>query len=149
VECKTAADCQAGWSCVQDPAVDIARPACPPNEPCDPIPTPAPGPTTSHCLPPYYGANSSGGLEVPGAPGSTTTVGTVGPSNPGNPGGAGTSSTGSGGTSSNNGTAGSGSGESRDVAACSFGHAPASTGALSLLAMLGALVGLSRRRARR
>ncbi len=38
---------------------------------------------------------------------------------------------------------------SHESAACQMGHAPASTGALSLLAMLGALFGLKRRRAQR
>jgi hypothetical protein len=148
VECKTAADCQAGWSCVADPTIGIDVPACPPGTMCDPpAPTPAP---TMHCLPPYYGANSSGSLSsMPGVPGSTQTVGNVdNPPNTNGSAGTGNTNKGTGGTASN-GAAGSGSSESHEVAACSMGHAPASTSALSLLAMLGALVGLGRRRARR
>jgi hypothetical protein len=38
---------------------------------------------------------------------------------------------------------------SHDSAACQMGHAPASSGALSLLTLLGALFGLSRRRSQR
>lgn len=135
--CQTAAECPAGWSCVgQD--VAVSAPACT-GQDCSADPVPNPTPSRAVCQPPYYGVDSSGGLEVPAAP---TAHGTV------------TGTTGKG-TAGSGSTGGSGAPESADggaaheSSACQMGHAPASTGALSLLAMLGALFGLKRRRAQR
>ncbi len=138
VDCTSAAQCPAGWSCItENVPVSAPAPACiGDNCASDPVPTPMP--VTSVCVPPYYGVDSSGGLAVPATP---TTQGT---GTKGGTGSAGSSPTG------NNGTPeASGDASSHESSACQIGHAPASTGALSLLAMLGALVGLTRRRAQR
>jgi len=89
------------------------------------------------CQPPYYGGDGSGGLELPATPtaqgSGTTGQGTAGSS-----------------PSPNKGTPeSSGDGGAHESSACQMGHAPASTGAFSLMAMLGALLGLKRRRAQR
>jgi hypothetical protein len=136
--CSTAANCPAGWSCQVEVSTATA-PACAPGSNCPMMP--APGPAASWCVPPYYGAQSGGDLEVPVTP--TT----------GNGSGTGTTGTGTAGTSStgvpNEGTPApttTGDGEAHESSACALGHAPASSGALALLAMLGALLGLKRRR---
>ena len=135
ITCASAAECPAGWSCVTED-VPTSAPACN-GDHCASDPVPTPMPARSVCVPPYYGANSSGGLEVPATPTSqgTDTKGT---------GSAGSSTTGNNGTPE---TAGDAS--THESSACQMGHAPASTGVLSLLAMLGALFGLKRRRAQR
>jgi hypothetical protein len=144
VMCATDAQCPAGWSCQAEAVTNTAAPACAPGMNC-PTP-PAPAPSGSWCVPPYYGASSGGDLQVPSTP--TTGTGTSGPGTPtkGGPGTAGTTSTGT----PNEGTptpGSTGEAESHESSACAMGHAPASSGALALLAMLGALFGLKRRRA--
>jgi MYXO-CTERM domain-containing protein len=124
-------------------------PACAPGANCPtPAPAPAPAPSGGWCVPPYYGASSGGDLQVPSTP--TTGTGVSGPGTPikGGPG------TGTAGTTStgvpNEGTptpSSTGDAEAHESSACAMGHAPASSGALALLAMLGALFGLKRRRA--
>jgi hypothetical protein len=127
IACTSAVECPAGWSCEQE-SYPTAGP-CAPNTDCtaDPIPMPV----SSVCRPPYYAVDSSGGLEAPGVPTSEGTgKGTAGgdPSTPA--------------PQANN----ADDGTSHDSAACQMGHAPASSGIVSLLAMLGALLGLKRRR---
>jgi MYXO-CTERM domain-containing protein len=101
---------------------------------------PAPMPTSGTCQPPYYGAQTGSDLEQ-----STSSS-----SGSGTPkGGTGSGNTGTGGgtvaidpsTPEND-----ADGESHESAACQFGTAPASRGAFGILALLGALLGLSRRR---
>ncbi len=132
VDCTTAAQCPAGWNCIAE-GVPTSEPACSGrNCPPDPLPTPMPAPSV--CVPPYYNVNSSRGLEVPAAGNSTGTA----------TGSAGSGTTGNSGTPETTGDA-----SAHESSACQIGHAPASTGALSLLAMLGALFGLTRRRTQR
>jgi hypothetical protein len=136
ITCQTAGDCPAGWSCEQP--VIASAPACAPDANCpaaDPVPPPAPA-----CRPPYYGATSGVDLSGPATPtaqGSGTNNG---------------STTGAGGGTAGSGTpapekANAADGSSHESAACQMGHAPASSGVLSLLTLLGALFGLKRRRA--
>ncbi|HKY36357.1 MAG TPA: hypothetical protein VJN18_10485 [Polyangiaceae bacterium] len=125
IACDDASDCPSGWICQQEVQAD--RPACF-GEGC---PTPEPLlPARFLCQPEYYGGvgvDDAGGVPVSGGP----------------KGGTGTSSPEASPTPNS-----SGSGEeSRESAACQMGHAPASSGVLSLLAVLGALLGLKRRRA--
>jgi hypothetical protein len=124
IECTSDATCPAGWACEQDLQAD--RPACG-GEGC-PEPEPAP-PARSICRPEYYGGG--GGVAV-GLPSTDPAPAT------GNPG--------SGNAESGNDNDASGQGDANESAACQFGGAPASGGALSLLVVLGALVGLKRRR---
>jgi len=79
---------------------------------------------------------------VPSTPPTGTGTGTTGPGTV-----TGTAGTGPSGTPNKGTPEPTTSAESHDVSACAMGHAPASTGALALLAMLGALFGLKRRRA--
>jgi MYXO-CTERM domain-containing protein len=151
IACQTAAQCPAGWSC-QTENVATGAAACPPGTTCSTLPVPPPPP--SKCVPPYYGANSGGDLEVPSTPTTGTGTGAIGTGtiSPGLPstGTAGSGPTGipNEGTPPNKGTPEpTTSAQSHDVSACAMGHAPASSGALALLAMLGALFGLKRRRA--
>jgi hypothetical protein len=91
--------------------------------------------------------DGGGGQETPTTP-------TTGTGNTGNTGtGTGNPGTGSGGSTTGvppqpQGT-NADDASSHESAACQMGHAPASSGALSLLALLGALFGLKRRRAQR
>jgi hypothetical protein len=130
--CATDAQCPAGWTCEQD--VVTTTPACPPGSNCEAKPAaPAPSPW---CRPPYYGVDSVGGLDKPTTPTSGNGTGT---------------GTGSAGTGSTTGVppqpeANNADASSNESSACQMGHAPASTGALSLLTLLGALFGLKRRR---
>jgi MYXO-CTERM domain-containing protein len=142
VTCQTAAECPAGWTC-QAENVATSAAACAPGQTCPMLP--APPPPVSKCVPPYYGAQSAGALEVPSTPTSGTGTGTTGTGKGTVTGTAGTSGTGTpnGGTPAPGSTSSS---ESHDVAACAMGRAPASSGAFALLAMLGALFGLKRRR---
>lgn len=100
-------------------------------------------PTSGTCQPPYYGAQSGSDLETP-----TSTESGSGTSKGGTTTGSG--NTGSGGGTTTGSTpapqANAGDGESHESAACQFGRAPFTHGAFGLLAVLGALVGLSRRR---
>lgn len=133
ITCQSAAQCPAGWSCEQL-AVDVAAP-CAPGQSCEP---PAPQPSSAQCRPPYYGVDSSDDLEVP--------VSGTG-QNPGK----GTTGSGTGGGSATGApvpeAANDDDASSHESAACQMGRAPASSGVLSLLTLLGALLGLKRRRA--
>lgn len=150
--------CPAGWMC--EPLA-ATQPACPPDSTCIGI---APS-TSGWCRPPYYGAQSSGDLNHPETSGSGGAVGSTGGSTSTGPGmgtgtgqaaagpvptGTGTGMTGAGGSSTtptSPAQPGASSGDSHEVAACSFGRAPASSAWVSLLALAGALFGLKRRRA--
>jgi hypothetical protein len=140
VMCQSDIQCPAGWHCALED-VAVSSPACAPGADCPQMKA-APMPVRGYCQPPYYGAQSGSDLEVPkeasnGSTGSGTSTGS------GNDTGSGTN----GGTPSpqaNDPSAGSG--ESHESSACSFGRAPASQGALGIVAVLGALLGLSRRR---
>lgn len=130
--CNTTAQCPAGWSCEQD--VVATEPACAPNTNC--AARPAPNPVPARCRPPYYGAVDSGGLETPT---SSNGQGTGTPKDPGGtPGGTPTPE-----------AANAGDASAHDSAACQMGHAPASSGVISVLALLGALFGLRSRRVSR
>jgi hypothetical protein len=130
IACESTSDCPGGWLCQEQP--QVARPGCA-GDGCpeaDPLP-----PARKLCQPEYYGgvAVDQGGVAIPGTPTSA-----------GNPkGGTGTGNN----TGSPEGAGESGADE-HESSACQMGHAPASTGALSLLAVLGAALGLKRRRAR-
>jgi hypothetical protein len=135
VMCQADTDCVAGWHCVQE--VAVSEPACAPGADC-PAPEPLPMPTSGTCQPPYYGAQSGADLGAP----TSSQSGSGTPKD-----GTGTST----GSGSNGGTvspevANAGDGESHESSACQFGRAPISHGAFGLLAALGALAGLSRRR---
>lgn len=127
IDCNSVAQCPAGWSC--DQAVVATSPACPPGAECaaDPI-----EPPSAVCRPPYYGASDGSDLETPvgstgqGTPVSGNDKGTTTPTTP---------------------EANGDDATSHDSAACQMGHAPASSGVISLLTLLGALFGLKRRRA--
>lgn len=140
VTCQVDTECAAGWHCIKEVTVGTS-PACPPNMNC-PAPEPAPMPTSGTCQPPYYGAQSGSDLETPttSTSGSGTTKG----------GTSGSTNNGSGGGTTTGGTpapeANAGDGASHESAACQFGRAPVTQGAFGLLAVLGALAGLSRRR---
>jgi hypothetical protein len=130
IVCVDATDCPAGWLCQQEVQADA--PACF----GDGCPTPQPLPPARFlCQPEYYGGGvgiDQGGVPVSGGP----TTGGPGTANP--------EVTPTPTPNGNNGTSGE---ESHESAACQMGHAPASSGVLSLLAVLGALLGLKRRRA--
>jgi MYXO-CTERM domain-containing protein len=128
IGCDTDAECLAGWTCVGDDN-DVSSPGCDSGGNCFAAPEPEPEPITKHCAPKYYGGRDlveDGGTPVSG----------------GDP---------KGGTGSNGGTpnpeAAPGDADASESSSCQMGHAPASSGALTLLAMLGAVFGLSRRRA--
>jgi len=125
IECTNDAACPAGWACEQEAQAD--RPACG-GDGC-PEPEPLP-PARSICRPVYYG---SGGVDVglPGVPGSDPAP---------------TGNVGSGDAESGDNKGADGEGDTNESAACQFGRGPASSGALSLLVVLGALIGLKRRR---
>jgi len=133
IDCTSAAQCPAGWSC--DQSVTATSPACPPGAECaaDPI-----QPPPAVCRPPYYGATDAGGLETPvSSNGQGTDKGTgTGTGTPV------TTPTTPEATNGDDAT-------SHDSAACQMGHAPASSGVISLVTLLGALFGLKRRRAQR
>ncbi|HEX2874785.1 MAG TPA: hypothetical protein VHP33_26220 [Polyangiaceae bacterium] len=134
IVCDDASDCPTGWHCEQ--AVNVTSPTCPPGAECEPAAEPIPA--ASLCRPDYYGVDSSGGLETPTAgndKGESTS------------GSAGSTSTGTPTPQPTAPNAADGDAESHESAACAMGHAPASSGALSILVMLGALFGLKRRRA--
>lgn len=118
IECTSDAACPAGWACEQEVQAD--RPACVGDRCPEAEPVPPP---RSLCRPEYYGG---GGVDV-GVPGDDPAP-TVGSADP----------------ESGNGEDATGDGN--ESAACQFGQAPASSGALSLLVVLGALIGLKRRR---
>jgi hypothetical protein len=122
--CDAASDCPAGWICQQE--VQAAEPGC--AGPDCPEPKPMTLlPARRLCQPEYYGGVDDGGSGTPtsGVPGTAQN-----PEAAPNPNGPSTEE-----------------GNANESAACQMGHAPASSGALSLLAVLGALLGLKRRRA--
>jgi hypothetical protein len=131
IECRTAAECPAGWQCEQEPQAGAA-PACAPGADC-PASEPLP-PARSLCRPEYYGGGSGDEVALPGVPGSDPAPTT--------------GNTGSGGPKGESGdpNAADSDADANESAACQFGKAPASSGVVSVLAVLGALVGLKRRR---
>jgi hypothetical protein len=139
VMCQVDPQCAPGWHC--EIPVAVTSPACAPGADC-PQAEPAPMPVSGYCQPPYYGAHSSS--ELQGSKESNRGSGTSGPgttTGTGNGTGGGTT-----GTPAPQNPASPGSGEAHESSACSFGHAPASHGALGIVSVLGALLGLSRRR---
>jgi MYXO-CTERM domain-containing protein len=140
VTCQADTQCLAGWHCVMSDVV-ATSPACAPGMNCGAA-EPAPMPTSGTCQPPYYGAQTGSDLEQP--KGSSSGSGTT---NGGTPTGTGNTGTGGGTVAIDPSTPENGAdGESHESAACQFGTAPASRGAFGILAVLGALLGLSRRR---
>jgi hypothetical protein len=122
IGCDSDAACPAGWTCE---AGDIATtPGCAgPDCPTQPAPTPTP----SQCRPPYYGGGGGVGVSTPTAPGSGGGKETP---NEGAP------------------TRGDDASEptSRESNACQFGPPTGGPGAVTLLAVCGALFGMARRR---
>ena len=134
IACQTAAQCPAGWTCVVE-NIPAGAPACAPGADCPPPAAPS---ASSKCVPPYYGGQSGGDLQVPSTLTSGVEIGSA------DSGSAGTSST----STPNKGTPAptpTGSGEAHEVSACAMGRAPASRSALMLLVLLGALGSLKRR----
>jgi hypothetical protein len=132
IECADDSACPAGWVCEQD-AQEVppscAGDGCPEPAPMDPLP-----PARSLCRPEFYSGGTGGGVLLPGVPGSDpapTPGGNTGTSNPEN----------------DNSKGDADGADSHESAACQMGHAPASSGALGIVAVLGALLGLRRRRA--
>jgi hypothetical protein len=131
INCTSAAQCPAGWSCEQE--VNVTSPACAPGENCEA--RPAPEPVSAVCRPPYYGSISSDDLETPTTSNGQGTGTKDGGTVSGTPGG-----------TPNPEATNDDSPSSNESAACQMGHAPASSGVVSLLTLLGALFGLQRRR---
>jgi hypothetical protein len=105
------------------------RPACA-GEDCGAAPAPEPLPARSLCFPKYYGGVGGVAEDLGGVP-------TSGGDDDSNGSGAPTPE-----------AAGSdGATDSDESAACQLGHAPASRGVISIVALLGALFGFARRRA--
>jgi hypothetical protein len=133
IACQTDANCPAGWSCEQS---DVAsRPACSGGGDCADLPAPEMAPP--HCVPAYYGGGRD--YEEPGVPVSGGDK---------NESGSGTGAPGGDSKPPTNATD-DGSAEAHESSACQFGRAPLGSGAFGALAVLGALVGLKRRRAQR
>lgn len=131
IECSASSDCPTGWLCQQEVPTSAA-PGCDgcPEDSAKPAPEPAPVPAPRLCRPEYASAVDSAGQgsgEVLTSGNASGSPGGVPPRSP----------------QPENAADGAGSNES---SACQMGHAPASQSALSVLAMLGALVGLKRRR---
>ncbi len=125
IACANDAACPAGWTCeADDPPPSV--PACS-GDNCGA--RPAPIPSTPSCQPPYYRG-----------PGGVVGGSDDGPVPENTNGGEGTP------TSGTDNGATSGSGESKESSACQFGPASTSRGGLSLLVMLGAMLGIARRR---
>jgi hypothetical protein len=129
IECDSDAACPAGWTCQQDPNTGTSSGCA--GEGCGAAPIPEPLPTRTLCFPKYYGG-VGGGIDLGGTPTSggddkDTGSGTQNPEAAGNASDA----------------------DSSESAACQMGHAPASRSAFGIVALLGALFGLSRRRAQR
>ena len=132
VACHLDLDCPAGWQCAF--SNDVATsPACPPGATCAGEKAAPAEPTSGTCQPPYYGAVSGGDLQTPreAQNGGTPPTG----AGPGTTGGTPVSQP-------NEGT----SDGAHESSACQVGHTPASRSTFALLAVLGALVGLTRRR---
>ncbi|HEY6080443.1 MAG TPA: hypothetical protein VIW29_16630 [Polyangiaceae bacterium] len=123
--CDATSDCPAGWLCEQQSYP--TDPGCA-GEGCSmPAPPPEPLPPAQRLCRPEYGGGvlaQDGSVGTPTAPGAGPVPVPEKGENSGN--------------GDNDG--------SHESTACQMGHAPASTGALSLLTVLGALVGLKRRR---
>lgn len=135
ITCTSAAQCPAGWTCEAD--VAPTGTACAPGQACDE--KAAPQPIVATCRPPYYGGRDAddGGLEIPT---SSNEQGSGTPKDPNTGAPSGTPSPEA---------ANDDSPSSNESAACQMGHAPASSGVVSLLGLLGAMLGLARRRAQR
>lgn len=126
IVCDDASDCPASWTCEQE--VQATAPACS----GDGCPAPAPQPPSRFlCQPPHYSGGGVVGTDAGGTPTSGGPKGNPGTANP----------------EASPAPNGTDNGETRESAACQMGHAPASSGTISLLAVLGALLGLKRRRA--
>lgn len=127
IECGSDAACPAGWTCQQDPNTGTSSGCA--GDGCGAAPAPEPLPTRTLCFPKYYGGVGVGiGEDLGGTPTSGgDDEGTA------NPEAAGKAS----------------DADSSESAACQMGHAPASRSAFGIAALLGALFGLSRRRAQR
>jgi MYXO-CTERM domain-containing protein len=122
VSCDATSDCPAGWLCVQEPSEPA--PACPPDGCTEPAPAPAPPPARL-CRPEYdRGTSSNDSGSNPGLSGSPSPRPPVSPES----------------------AAPKDADSSRESSACQMGRAPASHSAFSLLVVLGALVGLRRKR---
>lgn len=125
IACNATSDCPVGWLCEQQSSEP--QPGCA-GEGC---PQPAPLPPAKRLCRPEYGGGPGydDSVSSPTAPGAAPLPGkgpTSGNQNGGNPEAA--------------------SDDTHESTACQMGHAPASSGALSVLAVLGALMGLQRRR---
>jgi hypothetical protein len=127
IDCDSDSNCPSGWRCqLQGIATD---PGCAGGD-CEAAPIPQPEPTTGRCFPSYYGGvgvDLDGGTATSGGDDKGTPNG-----DPQNPEAA---------------PSGESAQDSSESAACQLGHAPASHSVLSILAVLGAVLGLSRRRA--
>jgi hypothetical protein len=127
IECDSDSNCPAGWGCeLQGTATD---PGCAGGD-CKAAPIPAPEPATGRCFPSYYGGvgvDLDGGTATSG--GDDKGTGNGAPQNP------------------EAAPSGESAQNSSESAACQLGHAPASHSVLSILAVLGAVLGLGRRRA--
>lgn len=126
IECDSDSACPAGWTC-QEQGV-ATDPGCAGPD-CAAAPLPEPTPAVSRCYPTYYGGvgvDLDGGTSTSGEDdkGSGTANGI--PQSPEASPGA--------------------NADTQDSSACQLGHAPASQSVLSILALLGAALGLSRRR---
>ncbi|MDF3070339.1 MAG: hypothetical protein K0R38_5940, partial [Polyangiaceae bacterium] len=125
IGCDTDAACPAGWAC-EEGEVDSPPPCVDGN--C--ASRPAPLPPTKTCQPPYYGGVDRD-LDDPVPPqagGDSEGTSNEAPPNTGNP------------------PTDEGSSGTQESSACQFGPASSSGGALSLVAVLGALFGVARRR---
>lgn len=123
IACTGDESCPDGWSCAE---VAEDAPKCS-GEGCD---HPAPKPSERLCFPHYYGGigNDAGADGAPVRGEDESDSGSGAPSDPS--------------------LAGDDTkADSKDSSACQLGRAPASHGALSLLVVTGALLGLTRRRA--
>jgi hypothetical protein len=125
IDCDSDANCPAGWSCqLQGVATD---PGCAGGD-CEAAPIPEPAAATGRCFPTYYGGvDLGGGTATSGGDDKGTPN-----ESPQNPEAA---------------PSGESAQDGSESAACQLGHAPASHGVLSILAVLGAVLGLGRRRA--
>jgi hypothetical protein len=126
IPCADDSVCPAGWTCQN---ADSGTSSGCFGDGCDAAPAPEPLPTTSLCFPQYYGGAGVGIEEDLGTP---TRSG---------------DDQGTGSTQNPEAAHADADADANDSAACQMGHAPASGSALSILALLGALFGLSRRRA--
>lgn len=129
IVCESDSACPVGWTC-QAQSGGASAPSCAGDD-CADAPAPEPLPEQRVCFPKYYGGVAQGG-DLGSTPtsagddkGTNSGDGTANPEAAGNDADA----------------------ESNDSSACQMGHAPASRSAFGIVALLGALFGLSRRRA--